>query len=66
MSPKEVYDLLTEVQRDYAGMVRDLNKLRHLTKEVDPWSLPLMQHMQKARRDLGMVAGVDLKKEGLQ
>ena len=65
MKPLEVYEILTEVQKDYAGMVRELNAHKRMVKPVDPWGLPLMQKLQTARRDLAMVAGLDLKREGL-
>jgi hypothetical protein len=58
MTPLEVYNLLVDVQQDYAGMVRELNRHKKLTVDVDPWSLPLMHRLTKARRDLAMVAGV--------
>jgi hypothetical protein len=58
MSPLEVYNLLTDVQQDYAAMVRELNRhKKHLVHPVDPWSMPLMDRLTQARKDLAMVAG---------
>jgi len=57
MTPLEALNLLTDVQQDYAAMVRELNRHKKLANPVDPWSLPLMERMTKARCDLAMAAG---------
>ena len=58
MSSLEAFNLLTDVQQDYAAMVRELNRHKRLVNPVDPWTMPLMERMTKARRDLAMAAGV--------
>jgi hypothetical protein len=58
MTPGEAYRLLTEVQKDYAEMVRELNAHKRLGTPVDPYLMPSMQRLSKGRRDLAMAAGL--------
>lgn len=58
MKPLEVYHLLRDVQADYVAMVREMNVLKRRIHPVDPFKLPLVQRMEKAIYDLGIVADV--------
>ena len=64
MNPLEAYNLLTDVQQDYAAMVRELNRHKKLVHPVDPWTMPLMERMTAARKDLAIVAGVNFVRSG--
>lgn len=61
MTPKEVHDLLADVQADYIAMVRELNGHKRRVNPVDPWSLPLVERLERAKIDLAMVAGIKVK-----
>lgn len=58
MTMSEAYTLLTDVQKDYIAMVRELNEVKHMVKQVDPWSLPIVQRMEKGKEDLAIALGI--------
>lgn len=62
MSPFEAYNLIKDIESDYIRMVRDLNVAKRKIKPVDPWSLPLVERMEKAMNDLALAAGIDRTK----
>lgn len=49
---------MKSVMEDYICMVRELNKHKRLIRPVDPFTLPQVQRMQSAIRDLGLAAGL--------